>query len=29
MTFDKLKRLLPQLEEIAIPPSVLDGESAS
>ncbi len=29
MTFDKLKRLLPQLEGIAVPPSVLDGESAA
>ena len=29
MTFDKLKRLLPQLEEISIPPSVLDAERAS
>lgn len=28
MTFDKLKRLLPQLEAIAIPQSVLDGEAA-
>lgn len=27
MTFDKLKRLLPQLEAISIPQSVLDGES--
>lgn len=29
MTFDKLKRLLPQLEEISIPPPVLDAERAS
>ena len=29
LTFDKLKRLLPQLEVIAIPQSVLDGESAA
>jgi hypothetical protein len=29
MTFDKLKRLLPQLEAITVPQSVLDGESAS
>jgi hypothetical protein len=29
MAFDKLKRLLPQLEAIAIPQSVLDGQSAS
>ncbi|HLK55835.1 MAG TPA: hypothetical protein VKU00_04705 [Chthonomonadaceae bacterium] len=29
MTFDKLKRLLPQLEPIPIPQSVLDGENAS
>jgi hypothetical protein len=28
-TFDTLKRLLPQLEAIAIPQSVLDGESTS
>ncbi len=29
MTFDQLKRLLPQLEPIAIPPSVLDGQKPS
>ena len=29
MTFDTLKRLLPQLEAIAVPQSVLDGESGS
>ncbi|MCW3097636.1 MAG: hypothetical protein JWL77_3254 [Chthonomonadaceae bacterium] len=29
MTFDKLKRLLPQLEAITVPQSVLDGESAA
>lgn len=29
VTFDTLKRLLPQLEAIAIPQSVLDGESTS
>lgn len=28
VTFDTLKRLLPQLEAITIPQSVLDGESA-
>jgi hypothetical protein len=28
VTFDTLKRLLPQLEPITIPQSVLDGESA-
>ena len=28
VTFDTLKRLLPQLEAIPIPPSVLEGESA-
>jgi hypothetical protein len=29
MTFDKLKRLLPQLEAIAVPQEVLDGESSA
>ena len=29
MTFDKLKRLLPQLEAIVLPPSVQEGESAA
>ena len=29
MTFDKLKRLLPQIEGIAVPQSILDGKKAS
>lgn len=29
MTFDTLKRLLPQLEALAVPPEVLDGKSGA